>query len=76
MSPFKMAANWALTAGSVGIMASLVVNHAKPVLRSPGGLVFAALAFIGVGVLGFNMLLVLAILTPLASWSAREEGRP
>jgi chromate transporter len=65
-----------LTAGAVGIMASLVVNHAKPVLKSPAGLLFAVLAFLGVGVLGFNMLLVLVVLTPLASWTARSEGQP
>ena len=64
-----------LTAGAVGIMASLVVNHAKPVVRSPAGLLFAALAFVGVGVLELNMLLVLVALMPLASWAARSEGK-
>jgi chromate transporter len=65
-----------LTAGAVGIMASLVVTHAKPVLRSPAGLLFAALAFAGVGVFEVNMLLVLAVLTPVTAWAAREDGAP
>lgn len=63
-----------LTAGAVGIMLSLVVNHAKPVLKSPAGVLFAVLAFVGVGVLELNMLLVLVVLMPLASWLARREG--
>jgi chromate transporter len=62
-----------LTAGAVGIMASLVVNAAKPVLRSPAGLLFAIAAFIGVGVLEANMLLVLVVLLPLASYMVRNE---
>jgi chromate transporter len=62
-----------LTAGAVGIMASLVVNAAKPVLRSPAGLLFAIAAFVGAGVLELNMLLVLVVLLPLASYAARDE---
>ncbi len=65
-----------LTAGAVGIMASLVVNHAKPVLKSPVALLFAALAFVGVGIFEWNMLLVLVALMPLASWAARAEEKP
>ena len=63
-----------LTAGAVGIMASLVVNAAKPVLRSPASLLFAAVAFVGVGIFEVNMLLVLIALIPLASWAGRGEG--
>jgi chromate transporter len=64
-----------LTAGAVGIMASLVVNAAKPVLKSPARLLFAALAFVGVGVLQVNMLLVLLVLMPFASWVGHKEGK-
>ena len=63
-----------LTAGAVGIMASLVINQAKPVMKPPAGLLFAALAFVGVGIFELNMLLVLVVLTPLASWLCRSEG--
>ena len=63
-----------LTAGAVGIMVSLVVNAAKPVRRSPVGLLFALAAFIGVGWLELNMLLVLVVLLPLASWLGPNEG--
>jgi chromate transporter len=65
-----------LTAGAVGIMASLVVNAARPVLRSPAGVLFAAAAFVGVGVLELNVLLVLAVLLPLASYMTRDEKAP
>jgi chromate transporter len=65
-----------LTAGAVGIMASLVANAAKPVVGSPAGLLFAIAAFVGVGVLGWNMLLVLAVLLPLASYLTRHEKTP
>lgn len=63
-----------LTAGAVGIMASLVINAAKPVRKAPASLLFAALAFVGVGLLETNMLLVLVVLTPGAAWIARKEG--
>lgn len=63
-----------LTAGAVGIMVSLVVNAAKPVLASRVGLLFAALACAGVAVFEINMLIVLAALVPTASWFGREEG--
>jgi chromate transporter len=62
-----------LTAGAVGIMASLVFNAAKPVLRSRAGLPIAILAFVGVGVFEVNLLIVLALLTPLASLLNRNE---
>jgi chromate transporter len=65
-----------LTAGAVGIMASLLANAAKPVLRSPAGLLFAVAAFVGVGVLEWNMLLVLVLLLPLASSAARDKKAP
>ncbi len=65
-----------LTAGAVGIMASLVVNAAKPVLETPAGLLVAVAAFIGVGVFELNMLLVLVVLLPLASYVARNEKTP
>jgi len=54
-------------------MASLVVNAAKPALKSPATLLFAVAAFIGVGVFELNMLLVLVVLMPLASWLTRGE---
>jgi chromate transporter len=63
-----------LTAGAVGIMASLVINAAKPMLASPASLVFASLAFAGVGLWSMNMLLVLGALVPFASW-ALKKGR-
>jgi chromate transporter len=62
-----------LTAGAVGIMASLVLNHAKPLLKSYGGLLVAVLAFVGVAVLELNMLLVLVVLTPVASFLNKSE---
>lgn len=62
-----------LTAGAVGIMASLVANASKPVRRSAVGLALAAVAFVAVGVLQLNMLLVLAVLTPIGTWLAPEE---
>ena len=62
-----------LTAGAVGVMASLVVNAARPALRSPAGLLFAVAALIGVGVFELNMVLVLVVLLPLASYAARNE---
>jgi chromate transporter len=65
-----------LTAGAVGIMASLVMNAAKPVLRSPAGLLFALASFVAVGVFELNMLLVLVVLLPLASYMARNEKTP
>jgi chromate transporter len=65
-----------LTAGAVGIMASLVINATKPALRSRAGLLFAAAAFVGVGVVGINMLVVLVSLMPLASFINRHEGSP
>jgi chromate transport protein ChrA len=63
-----------LTAGAVGIMASLVVNAAKPLLESPVALLFALAAFIGVVAFELNMLLVLVVLVPLASWLGPKEG--
>ncbi len=65
-----------LAAGAVGIMASLVVNNAKPVLKANGGLLVALLAFVGVGVLGVNMLVVLVALTPLGAFLNREQTAP
>jgi len=62
-----------LTAGAVGIMASLVATAAKPVLRSPAGMLFALAAFVGVGVFELNMLLVLVVLLPLTSYVARKS---
>jgi chromate transporter len=62
-----------LTAGAVGIMASLVVNAARPVAGSARRVLFALAAFVGVGVLHANMLLVLAVLLPLASWAVAGE---
>jgi chromate transporter len=63
-----------LTAGAVGIMASLVINAAGTALRSHAELLFAVAAFVGVGVLELNMLWVLAALVPLASFVNRDEG--
>jgi chromate transporter len=62
-----------LTAGAVGIMASLVINAMKPVRKSASGLIFAALAFVGVGVFEINMLIVLVVLMPIASWLGHKE---
>jgi chromate transporter len=64
-----------LGAGAVGIMASLVVNATKTVKSSAGRLV-AVLAFVGVGVLHANMLLVLVVLAPIASYLDRERSAP
>jgi chromate transporter len=65
-----------LTAGAVGIMASLVINATKPAFKSRAGLLFVAAAFVGVGVLEINMLVVLAALVPLASFLNRNDGSP
>ena len=62
-----------LTAGAVGIMTSLVVNATKPAVKSRAGLLFAAAAFVGVGVFEINMLAVLAVLLPAASFLNRHE---
>jgi chromate transporter len=62
-----------MTAGAVGIMASLVVDAGKPAVQSRAGLFFAAAAFIGVGVFEINMLAVLAVLLPAASFFNRHE---
>lgn len=63
-----------LSAGAVGIMASLLVNASKPVVRSAAGIPVAALAFVGVAMLELNMLLVLVALAPLASFLTRDEA--
>jgi chromate transporter len=63
-----------LTAGALGIMASLVINATKPFLKAPGGLLFAVLACVAVGVLEINMLLVLMALVPLASRFSHKDG--
>jgi len=65
-----------LAAGALGVMGSLVVSAAKPVLKSQTGWLIAALAFAGVAMFEFNMLLVLLVLVPPASWLARKEGSP
>src|SRR5262249_16299329 len=65
-----------LTAGGVGIMASLVVNQTKPAIKSRAGLLFAAAAFVGLGVFKLNRLLVVAVLVPLASFVSRDEEAP
>ncbi len=62
-----------LAAGAVGIMASLAINATRPVLRSPGGLLCAAAAFVGVGIFEINMLIVLVVLVPVASFFGRHE---
>ncbi len=72
-SDFIQTALHGLTAGAVGIMASLVLTAAKPVTKSLRGLAFAAAAFVGVAILKINMLLVLVLLVPLASLANRNE---
>jgi chromate transporter len=64
-----------LTAGAIGIMASLVVNALGPAWRSRAGVFFAALAFVGVGVLRLNMLWVLLALLPAASYFNRSDAK-
>lgn len=64
-----------LSAGAVGIMVSLVIDHSRPMLKSPAALFFGALAFLGVGLLQWNMLLVLVVLTPLASALVSAERK-
>lgn len=65
-----------LAAGAVGIMVSLVLDAIRPAARSRGGLLFAAAAFLGVGVAEINVLAVLVVLVPLASFFNRTPAAP
>ncbi len=65
-----------LGAGAAGLMAALVFQAAKTSARSARAMACAAAAFAGVAVMGWSVLLVLAVLTPLASWLLPgEEAR-
>ncbi|HEU4406926.1 MAG TPA: chromate transporter [Polyangiaceae bacterium] len=63
-----------LTAGAVGVMASLLAHSAKPAARARGGLALAAAALVAVAALRLNLLVVLAALVPLASAVNRERA--
>ncbi|HEY8074369.1 MAG TPA: chromate transporter [Labilithrix sp.] len=72
-SPLFRGALGGLTAGAVGVMASLVFDAAKPALRSGPALVASAAAFVALAVFHANMLLVLVVLVPIASLLARRK---
>lgn len=68
-----------ISAAAAGLILSMAVKMAQPLRHLPWAVVFGALAFIGMGLLQWPLLVVLLALTPVSvaiAWLSRPWLRP